>query len=484
MKLHKSQLPIIIASLLSLCFFTYLILSWVLLFRDPRAIIGIGNLYPAAKDFLFSMQTILSGYGLNSIPTIIFAAVSVAAVILYLIALKVKFTLKQIILFTVLFQIVTFVSFPILSTDIFSYIFSERVATVHGENIWQVKPATFPDDQFGVLADWKDTTSVYGGIHFLLYLLPSYIGQNDLVTLVILYKLVPALFAAGIFYVLYLVLKEQKKNYLNWALIFVFWNPIFILEIFGSGHNDSMMIFFTLLSYYFFRKKLWFFAGIILALAVQVKLIPIVLFFFCLLSLVKKKKYLGLLSFVAGFVSINTLLFSFMQVNLIEFLQRVAYNGGVYWQSLPTVLLLFQPQLIQVVFVLFLLWLLYFTWQVWKHDIEPVYAYIVVLLVYLLFISTAYWNWYVLWILPLIPLVLDKKLLLTTVGLSITSLFAYPLLWVIYRINTQSVIWPIITYILIFIPPITLNVLYMFRKKDLEVILSKVRLNHLIAEKV
>ncbi len=475
--------PFKIGILLSCCFLVYTLLSWILLFRDPRAIIGIGNLYPELKEPLFATQTLLAGYGLNSIPTILFAVVSTVAIILYIVALRTKFTLKQVILFAAIFQVITFVSFPILSTDIFSYIFSERVATVHNENIWHTKPAAFPDDQFGVLADWKDTTSVYGGMHFLLYIIPSYVGQNDLATLVILYKIVPAIFAIGIFYVLYLLLRKDKRHSINWGLIFVFWNPLFVLEIFGSGHNDSMMIFFTLLSFLLFRQKVWILSGIVLSLAVQIKLIPIVLLFFFLLSLFRQRNYAGSVLFAGSFIIMNVLFFVLMQVNIFEFLQRVAYNGGVYWQSLPTVIMQLQPQLVQYIFVIFLLWVILFVWYVWKKKIDPMHAYAFVLFVYLLFVSAAYWNWYVLWILPLIPFISDKKLSLATMLLTFTSLFAYPLLWVIYRINTPSIIWPIITYIFIFIPSIKLYLLYTYKEDYISTILKKLKLNHLIAEK-
>jgi len=52
------------------------------------------------------------------------------------------------------------------------------VATVHHENVWKVKPAAFPNDAFSQLADWKETTNVYGGLNYFLYEEPSVIGQK------------------------------------------------------------------------------------------------------------------------------------------------------------------------------------------------------------------------------------------------------------------------------------------------------------------
>ncbi|MGH7203663.1 MAG: hypothetical protein ACREHC_04435 [Candidatus Levyibacteriota bacterium] len=469
--------------LLLLCFLLFTILSWILVFRDPRAIIGIGNLYPDLKTWLFSTQTHLSHYGLNSIPTILFAIISLVAIVAYIRSLAEEISLKKTILFALFFQIIIFSSYPILSTDIFSYIFSERVSTTHHQNIWQVKPAAFPNDQFGVLADWKDTTSVYGGVHYLLYIIPSLLGGNDLLALVILYKVIPALFAVGSLSLCYLLLRSEKKELTAKRLRLVFWNPLFVLEIIGSGHNDSIMIFFMLLGIYLYRKNLWLLSGIILALAVQVKLIPLVLFFFLAATLVRKKAFIPSGLFLAGFLSINALIFSFMQVNLLTFLQRVAYNGGVYWQSLQALSQTFFPIGSKLIFGAFLVWLFFFIFRQWQKKTDPISSYVIVIFVYLLFVSAAYWNWYVLWTLPMLPFVTKRKIFLSLLILTFTSLLAYPLLWVIYRINNHSPLWPVITYLFIFGLPILTYLFTQFREKWMNSLLKRWNLDILIAEK-
>lgn len=484
MSTHKnlSNLPLFYFLLIA-CFIVFTCLSWVIVFRDPRALIGIGNLYPSLKPLLFPTQAMLSHFGLNSLPTIVFALTAFVAIFCYGKSLISAISLTRTILGATVFLVITFFSFPVLSTDIFSYIFSERVATIHHQNIWQVKPAAFPDDQFGVLADWKDTTSVYGGVHYLLYFIPSLIGQNDLLTLVVLYKVVPLFFVFGSLYVFYLLLRSEKKEILERGIRLVFWNPLFVLEIAGSAHNDSMMLFFMLLSIYFYRKKLWLLSGIILALAVQVKLIPLILFIFLFLHLLRKKALLSSEMFLAGFLSVNALIFSFMQVSVISFLQRVAYNGGVYWQSLSTVSQTFFPVGVKVILFGFLAWTIIYTLLQVKKKINPIESYVTVILVYLIFVSSAYWNWYVLWLLPLIPFALRRNLLFTILMLTFTSLLAYPLLWVIYRINNPSPMWQIVTYLFIFGPPIITYILCTVRIRWVKSLISRLKLDILFAEK-
>lgn len=484
MKSSKSSQFSFISWVLVGCFIIFFILSWVLVLRDPRAVIGIGNLYPELKESLFLWQAQAAGYGINSLPTILFALASLIAFVCYFISLKQKISLQKTILFACIFQAIAFLSFPILSTDIFSYIMSHRVSTVHGENIWHVQPLAFPDDQFAVMADWKDTTSVYGAMHYLLYLGPSLIGQNDLWTLVLLFKLIPVVFALGLLYILYkLLLLYEFKDPSLW-LRFVFWNPLFVLEIFSSGHNDSMMLFFSLLAWYLYARKYWLFSGIAVALAVQIKLIPLVLFFYCLFALIKNKNLRSGLLYGIGFFSINTVAFLFMQTNVQEFLQRVAYNGGVYWQSLPTVLQSLYPAAVAAIPIIFVLFVIGYTLFQLRKEIDPIQSYAIIILIYLLFVSSAYWNWYVLWLLPFLPFIKSRNILLTTIFLSITSLFAYPLLWVIHRINTPSLLWPVLQYLFIFGTVILVYSLLQSRNRLFLKALSALGINNLIAEKV
>ncbi|HXT83373.1 MAG TPA: hypothetical protein VN704_03430, partial [Verrucomicrobiae bacterium] len=202
-------------------------------------------------------------YKLNTIPTLLFAIFAIGSFYLYFQSLKQDISLKKTVVYSLIFGLILFISYPILSTDIFSYIFSDRIATVYHQNVWQVVPLTHNFDPFAIMADWKNTTRVYGGVNQLIYNIPSVMGGDNIVFLVFLYKLVSSLFTVGIIWILYLLLKNNEKSRTKIAkgIRIVIWNPLFLLELFGSGHNDSIMIFFTLVSYYFFSKKRFFWAG-------------------------------------------------------------------------------------------------------------------------------------------------------------------------------------------------------------------------------
>lgn len=462
--INKFIIPILLLSYIS-----FAVLSWILLFRDIRALKGISLFYAFLQPTFFSTREYLLHHGLNSVMTLLFLLTAVIAIGAYLYSLRQKISLKNTILFAVLFQVIMFFSYPVLSTDIFSYLFTERVATEHNQNVWKVKPAAFPDDKFGKLADWKDTTSIYGGTHFSLYYLPPKLEHHNLALLITGYKFIAFLFSLATMAVVYMLLMLLKKDSIASAMRMLFWNPLYILEIAGSGHNDIVMIFFMLLGFYFFRKKSLYLSGLLFALAVQVKVIPIILFVFCVLTLLKNKSYIESLKTLLIFVVSNILFFMVMQITPVEFVQRVAFNNGVYWQSLPNIFSAYLPFINKYMLIIFIVFCIYYCFRYLRTKDTPLESYIFIVLLYLFFINSAYWNWYVLWSLAVIPFIKNIHLRNMTLLLSFTSLFAYPILWFIYRVSEPAPIWGIVQYILLFVP-VYLTLFY-----------KKLRLHKLIA---
>jgi alpha-1,6-mannosyltransferase len=452
--------------LLGVCFSVYLFLSWILLFRDKRALTGISHFYPSFHSLLFNLQIFLLHHNLNTIPTFVFAILICAAFFFYFQSLKQNISVKKTIIYSLMFGFILFISYPILSTDIFSYIFSDRIATVYHQNVWQVVPLTHNADPFAIMADWKNTTRVYGGVNQLIYTIPSTLGGNNIVFLVILYKFVSGLFAAGIIWILYLLLKhtEKNKNIIARNMRILIWNPLFLIELFGSGHNESIMIFFTLLSYLFFQRKRFFLTGFVLACAVQVKIIPILLFTFLIISLLQKKAFKNIISLIASFILVNTISFWLMATSPVTFAQRVSYNAGVYWQSLPNLFryMNFHNSYFFTGFFLLIFCLLIF-YQI-RSKQNPLLFYAYALVIYLFFFATAYWNWYSLWVLTVIPLLQNPRFKFFIISFTFTSLMAYPLYWLSLRYDYQSIIWPIVTYLFVFILPVII-LLLTWRKK-------------------
>lgn len=463
MKFLKSKL--FLKTTLVLSFIIFTTSSWWLLFRDERALSAIESFYPFLDGGLLQIRQVLLKYGLNVVPTIAFAVTGIWAFIAYFAALKVKFSKKSSILLAVIFQTIVFFSYPVLSTDIFSYVFSHRVFTEYGQNTWKVAPDRFSSDPFEQLADWKENTSVYGAVNQITYLPATVFGGDDLIATIFLYKLTAAVFVAG---TIWLVLKitEEKSDHEQAQIVrMFFWNPLFVLEFLGSAHNDIIMFFFLLAAIYYWQKKHWFFSGVFLALAVQVKIIPIIVFGFLALWLLQKKQLKNLVKFAASFLTVNLAAFAYMNINPLEFLQRVAFNNSVYWQSVPALFERLAPATnipFALVFAIFGLFMI--IWQI-KKNRPPLETASITLLVYVAFFTSAYWNWYIFW--AMIPAVFtkNKQLIALTVLLTFGSLMAYPILWLSHRFFFGHPFWQIFTYAGIFILPI---VFWWFNKEKLE----------------
>lgn len=445
----------LLAGVLLSAFLGFTLLSWWLLFRDERALLGITFFYPQLDTQLLEIRTLLLKYGLNVLPTLAFGTISVIAFGSYVLSLKTPFSLKQSVILALIFQAISFFAYPILSTDIFSYIFSDRVLTEYHQNVWTVPPNTFSHDPFERLADWKDQTKVYGGVNQLIYWPAAIIGNDNLFKTVVAYKLVPAFFALITLFVVLRSTREQGEKAQSQLVRLLFWNPLFVLEILGAGHNDIAMLCFFLLSLFFWQRKKWVRSGFALALAVQIKLIPVVFLGFAVFYLLQKRQWSALLKMSGAFLSVNVVVFYLMKVSPLVFLERVLYNTSVYWQSLPAVInrfiggekLFFSAALLTTVVALMI-------WQFRKKQ-EPMLTTAIALLCYLLFFSAAYWNWYVLWLFVFIPFIKNSNLKNTILVFSFTSLMAYPLLWLALRLNHQDPMWPFAYYAWIFGVPIS-----------------------------
>lgn len=449
---QKALVAILLSSFLS-----FTILSWWLLFRDERALTAIGNFYPFLAERLWQMRFLLLKYGLNILPTLIFAGTGVIAFVAYFLSLKTNFSLKKSVVITLVFQAIIFASYPVLSTDIFAYIMYNRVSAVHGANPWLVSPNHFSSDPFGQLADWQEHPSVYGAVNQIIYLPAVKLAQatgDDLFATVVFHKLTALIFSIALIAVFLQILKGKSQTSQAKIIRTIFWNPLFLLEFVGSGHNDISMFVFLALGVLSWQKEKLLWAGTFLALAVQVKIIPVFLVGFLGVYLLQHKKIDRLVAFSASFLLINVLSFAYMQVSPLSFLKRVAFNNTVYWQSLPQLFSKFLPQL-QVPFALIFLavgCLLVFLQL--KKKWQPLQTTALALLIYVGVFTSAYWNWYIFWPFLVAVLAGNPRLIKITTLITATSLMAYPILWLSHRFGFGWSGWDAIIYFLIFGVPV------------------------------
>ena len=161
----------------------------------------------------------------------------------------------------------------LLSTDAWTYWNLGRIATVQEGNPYRDAPEDFPSDAAFpyVGADWRDRGSVYGPAFTLASEPIARVAGESPDAAAWLFK---ALAAAAILAAAVLAARLARRT--AFALAFVGWNPLLALHFAGGGHNDAWvaaLVLGALALAAHGRRQL---AGVVWALAVLVKWIPVV----------------------------------------------------------------------------------------------------------------------------------------------------------------------------------------------------------------
>ncbi len=434
--------------LLVLGFIFYVFLSWVVFFRFEWALSIYAKNYPDVALLLPQIRDFLLKLYLNTVPTLLFGALVVGLFAAYLYSLRDKLTAKSVIIYAILFQIIVLFSYPILSTDIYGYIVSDRLAIVHNSNVWTTKPNAFPEDKFYNLADYTDQVRIYGPVNQGIYAIPTVLSGDDVLTNVLVHKLVVMVFVIASLFVVKKINSDPK------ILALIFWNPLLVLETAGSGHNDIIMLFFLLLCYLFFTNKRYLLAGLMAALSVQVKATPLLLLPFIFIFFIKNTSWKAMLQFFVSFVAVYLITFLPMQTSFGALLSRQAQATGAYWQSLPLLIDRYIQPLAFLLKIALPLVLLVQATRTFLGE-NPWRMFVQTLFIYLLFFLPTLWNWYPLWVLALAPLLfsLKSRTVWAIVGMTFGALFAYVVYWTGQRIDYfQSPIWQVIMYGVILVP--------------------------------
>lgn len=204
--------------------------------------------------------------------------------------------LKTIIIFFILFNLTLLFIWPIGSSDIFGYIYQSRIISEYHANPYLTPYDAFPGDIFYHLIknQWSTNTTPYGPIWVIIGSILSFIGKNNLVFTLLLFKLFFILINFLNFYLIYKISNSVK------AVFLYAWNPLILYEFALNGHNDVLIVFFILISLFFFLQqnkiKNYILSWIFLIFSVLIKFYTIIflpiLFLFSLFNLKTKKEKL------------------------------------------------------------------------------------------------------------------------------------------------------------------------------------------------
>lgn len=273
-------------------FFLFLVFSlFSFVLTDP-------NLYLLSSDWFVSFQTFLwqKFLPLQLWRTLIFAFLICAIFLNYAIIIKnwSKLELKNRKIFwsyLLLISLPLIISYNALSYDLFNYIFNAKMVLEFGGNPHLQTALEFPNEPMLRFMNNIHSVAPYGYGWTGLSLLPYALGFGKFLSSFLVFKLFALL---SLF--LSLLISEKlfnKVNYRQLALFFL--NPLVLIEILSSAHNDLWMLAPALMAIYlaanFDKKSLIKLVLIVLLLiiSISIKYATIVLVPFVLYLIFKNK---------------------------------------------------------------------------------------------------------------------------------------------------------------------------------------------------
>ncbi len=185
-------------------------------------------------------------------------------------------SLKLLLGAAIIFRLASFLSFPLLSDDVYRFIWDGKLVA-EGYNPFSSTPNEFTGDinHWGLLRlmNSPDYYSIYPPVLqgvFYTAVKAGSISIFDITTILRVFLLTAEI---GAFWVMSQLLKHFNlplKNVLWYAL-----NPLVIVELVGNIHFEAFFIFFVLLTLWLTITKKLVWAALVFALAIDSKLIPL-----------------------------------------------------------------------------------------------------------------------------------------------------------------------------------------------------------------
>ena len=179
-------------------------------------------------------------------------------------------------------------TYPLLSDDMFYGIVGGRTFGCYGQNPFSVPPSGFPKDPFLPYAGWKDLTMPYGPLWVLISGTVARISDRGLLATVLAFKALNVgafLLTTGV--LARLLVRRMPRTALA-GLILWAWNPLVLVEVASSAHNDIVMVGLIVIACACVASRRFTLALVALALAIAAKYVAIILAPFFALYILRK----------------------------------------------------------------------------------------------------------------------------------------------------------------------------------------------------
>jgi len=307
-----------------------------------------------------------------------------------------------IVVFAVLFRATLLFSEPSLSDDIYRYLWDGRLL-IEGINPYSYVPGSseiinLRDAQYEFI-NHKDIGTPYGPLTILIFALSQYI-MNSVYFMKIPFILFDCLSIVLIVRILTLS-GISKSNVIVYA-----WNPLVLIEVSGSGHNDSLGIFMLLIAIYGIQQRQRWNSLIGFTLALLSKYFAL-LFLPAILKSMPKKDWIFIpVILLAGFLPFAEHLESHV-LNILKVGSAWQFNDSLFS------LLLFVTNSVPVAKTVVFVSMVLLAALVWRSQWPPVKS-AMIMIGGALMLTTTVQQWYLLWIVPFLCFSLNRAWILLT----------------------------------------------------------------------
>lgn len=249
--------------------------AWSFLKTDP-------NLYFSTHPLLVDLQQSAWRTGENPTTVVgVYLLLIASAFALYLFAVQQKLRFSMLLLVVPLGLLASNVA---LSHDLFNYMFNAKAVVQYGQDPHLRSALEIsPTDDWVRFMHNVHTTAPYGKFWTYLTTVPFVLGLGRFLTTYLSFKVFMGIGVACLAIAQYKLakIKGMTTTSLEWR--WFFFNPLFLIETFSSGHNDVWMMAFVFLSFWLLAKdkrpKLISIAVSLIALllSTQIKLATVVL---------------------------------------------------------------------------------------------------------------------------------------------------------------------------------------------------------------
>lgn len=278
---------------------------------------------------------------------------------------------------------------PVLSDDIYRYLWDGRVAA-SGINPYRYPP-NHPSLEFLRDANYQEINhkhleTLYPPLTQSVFL-TGVLLKSNLLTL----KIIFVFFDLATLLVIFLILYKRKRNP---ALCIIYaWNPLVIMEFAHSGHLDSLAIFFLMLGIFLLDQRKGGYGFLSLAFSFLSKYLSAILLPYFIL----KKKYIGRAGIYLLAVCVGYLPFLDAGSNLFSSLK--VYAADWEFNSAPFTILRYFIGDANVVRGILLSALVVFSFYQ-GHRQEDFLKYSYLIIGFALFLAPTLHPWYLCWIVP------------------------------------------------------------------------------------